>query len=402
MTQKLVNLLVVVKEFFSVCLQGLCETHPVIFHEKRSGREKDTKRSEDKNHSHSYKLGLESRWVYADRRNLVSTSDKCITSVEIEDTRSRDDAVVSTEREKRTEGNANASDKEHKRNFNAEERSVKKVSFEDEGVKENAVSMETAKNSGKTEVRNVDESPPVSAKTTDTEKVVFVNDPKSRPKTCRERSRREDEEATRDVRKLRRPHTAPPAPPSTPREHDSRLYHFIPIRIPTSQGEEEDNNFLNMENETNEENRELYELSESSTPTEEKQNDNEDENFQAFSAQMSPGSSPENDFIQDGGAPKKHVSFGVSVCKSAPVSRTVARETEKVPRARSSTPLQRRSYKPSTPVVIESESSLELPKDLPPAQALVALRKKIRDDLAQQNRALQLDIQQLYLRKHSE
>jgi len=157
-----------------------------------------------------------------------------------------------------------------------------------------------------------------------------------------------------------------------------------------------------MENETNEENRELYELSESSTPTEEKQNDNEDENFQAFSAQMSPGSSPENDFIQDGGAPKKHVSFGVSVCKSAPVSRTVARETEKVPRARSSTPLQRRSYKPSTPVVIESESSLELPKDLPPAQALVALRKKIRDDLAQQNRELQLDIQQLYLRKHSE
>lgn len=388
---------------YPVCvyLQGLCETHPVIFHEKKSEQGKATKRSEEKNHSPAYKLGLESRCVYVDRRNLVSTGDKCITSVEIEDSRLEDDAVVCTERKQRTHCGAGASGKERTRSLNAEEKIPKKVSFEDEGSnKRKDDRIKTKEESGENEVRNVEEIAPIYAQTDNTAKAVFADNRKIRAKTSIERSRRDDEEATKDVRKLRRPHTAPPPPPSSPRLYsESRLYNCIPMKIPTSQGEE---------NQTNDENQKIVEFrSESSTPEDEKQNGIEDEELPlpAFSVQISPSStsSPEKDVIQDaGGVPKKQVSF--SGCKSAPVSRTVSRHQEGSlpPRAKSSTALHRSAYKPATPVVIESESSLELPKDLPPAQALVALRKKIRDDLANQNRELQLDIQQLYLRKHSE
>ena len=85
------------------------------------------------------------------------------------------------------------------------------------------------------------------------------------------------------------------------------------------------------------------------------------------------------------------VSFG---SKSAPPRRSPESPTKV--RCSSS---QQRLYTPPPPVVVCSESSAELPKNLPPAQALIALRKKIRDELAQQNQELQLDIQQLYLRK---
>lgn len=86
------------------------------------------------------------------------------------------------------------------------------------------------------------------------------------------------------------------------------------------------------------------------------------------------------------------VSFG---SKSAPPRRSPETPTQE--RCSSS---QQRFYTPPPPVVVCSESSAELPKNLPPAQALIALRKKIRDELAQQNQELQLDIQQLFLRKH--
>ena len=381
-----------------MCLQGLCETHPVVFHEKNALQGKDAKRSEDKNHSPNYKLGLESRWVSADRRNLVFCGDKCITSVEIEDTRSGDEAVVCKERKQKTEDCANASDKQ-RLNVNAEDRTPKKVSFEDEEVvKKKTDSIETEKNERKSEVGKA-EVVPVAPKTFDTEKVVVGDVPKIRAKTSCERSRTHDEELTKEVRKLRRPHTAPPAPPSSPRGYqDFRFHNFFAIKIPTSRGEEESNNFLDLESDGEKQN--IIEFSESSTPEYEKLSDS-DEEFSTFSVEISPVSSPEKDAIQDGRPPKKCVTFGG--CKSAPVSRT-AYHHEKVnfPRAKSSTAVQRSPYKPKPPIVVESKSSLELPKDLPPAQALVALRKQIRDDLAQQNRELQLDIQQLYLRKHSE
>ena len=383
-----------------MCLQGLCETHPVVFHEKKSLQEKDAKRSEDKNHSPAYKLISESRWVSADRRNVVFCGDKCITFVEIEDTRSGDDAVFSDERKPKTEDCANASDKERKLVVNAEDRIPKKVSFEDEElVKKKADSIETEKNTRKGEVGKA-EIVPVAPKSFDIEKVVAADVRKIRAKTSCGRSRTHDKELTKDVRKLRRPHTAPPAPPSSPRGHrDLRVHNFFPIKIPTSRGEEESNSFLNLKSETNDEKQKIIEFSESSTPEDENLSDSGEE-FSIFSVEISRASSPEKDAIQDGGPPKKSVTFGG--CKSAPVSRTVSRQKEvKFPRAKSSTVVQRSPYTPKPPIVVESKSSSELPTDLPPAQALVALRKKIRDDLAQQNRELQLDIQQLYLRKHS-
>lgn len=388
--------------------KNLCETHPVIFHEKKpTEQEKESKPGEDKNHLPTYKVSLESRWVYADRRNLVSSSSKCITSVEIEDTRSVDGEVVCSEKKHLSQDSANHSKKEHTRVLNTGGRVAKKVSFEDKrDVKEKTVSNKTEEDSGKNETRTLEEATAVDAKTDDTDKVPFVlsSVPKVRPKTSYERSRRDDEDATKDVQKLQRPNTAPSAPPSSPRNYsDSRLsYNFAPIKIPTSQVEVENDNFLSQ-NQTNGESQNSVELSQSSSPEDEKQNDiEENEEFAAFSVQISPGSSTEQDTVQNDSAPKKRVSFGGY--KSAPLSRTTFRQAEaNLPRAKSSTAIQqRRPCKAPPPVVVESESSLELPKDLPPAQALVALRKKIRDDLAQQNHELQLDIQQLYLRKHSE
>ena len=60
---------------------------------------------------------------------------------------------------------------------------------------------------------------------------------------------------------------------------------------------------------------------------------------------------------------------------------------------------QQSSTLPPPPSVLCSAAPVEMAKNLPPAQALIDLRKQIRDDLAQQNKALELDIQQLYLRK---
>lgn len=371
----------------------------MIFHEKKSSQaEKDWKRSEDKNHCPTYKLSLESRWVFADRRNLVSSDDKCITSVELEDARCEEAGIVSSYRKPQTENCANHSDEELQRISNKEGRSPKKVSFKDgDAVKEKGIS--TAKEKEEKAEANKEDVALVLPETDDSDKTVFANDRKIRPKTSLERSRTDDEEMTKDIRKLQRPHTAPLAPPSSPRGLDEpRLHNFFPIRIPTSQGDEENNNCLNIENDTSENEKVI---SETTTPENQIQSDSEEE-FSTFSVEITPGTSPfSKDVLRDGGTPTKRVTFGG--CKSAPVSRTALHHEEvRTARAKSSTAPHRSPYKPTPPVVIESKSSLELPKDLPPAQALVALRKKIRDDLAQQNHELQLDIQQLYLKKHSD
>lgn len=383
-------------------MQGLCETHPVIFHEKKSEKGKaDSKRNEQKIHSPAYKLSLETRWVYPDRRNLVSTGDKSITVVEVEDTRSEEDEVVGTSSKRRSQHGVNVNSKEHTVEQNIDEKVPKRVSFEDEertSVKAVGITEEKPKEVKKSETLTI------SIETDESKKVDSDEIRKIRPKTSRERSRTNEDEMAIDARKLRRPHTAPPAPPSSPRlQAESRIANWIPIKIPTSEGElAESSNDVNTENETSKGKETLAERSGSATPEEDERNLVENEESPAFSVEISTGSTPDKDAIQDG-MPKKRVSFANGP-KSAPVSRTSTPLKEGIipQRAKSSTALQRKPYKSPSPVVIVSESSLELPKNLPPAQALVALRKKIREDLAQQNRDLQLDIQQLYLRKHSD
>lgn len=380
-------------------MQGLCETHPVIFHERKSERGKDSKRNEEKIHSPAYKLSLETRWVYPDRRNLVSTGDKCITAVEVEDIRSEE---VSADSKFPSQHGVNVTAKKHAQSV--EEKVLKRVSFEDEEASSGkVVGIIEVKGSENKEVRKFDEVTPVNIKTDESKKVDCGNVRKIRPETSRERSRTNEDGMMTDVRKLQRPHTAPPGPPSTPRlQAESRFSNCVPIKIPTSEADMESNNFANTENQTSEEKETLVERSVSVTPEEAEGSLIENEEFPAFSIQISAGSTPEKDAIQDG-SPRKRVSFENGP-RSAPISRTVTPHQEGMipPRAKSSSAFQRRPYKSPSPVVIVSESSLELPKDLPPAQALVALRKKIREDLAQQNRDLQLDIQQLYLRKHCE
>ena len=341
-------------------------------------------------------MGLESRWVYPDRRNLISSAEKCIVSVEVEDTRSGD-RKDSSERKLHT---LNLSGNEATQDFNLVESISKKVSFEDEGtVASKTITDVTEKDlSNKSKKEMLEEDTKTSTKVDDTRKSNFQPDVagKARPKTSHERSRKDGEEATMDIGKLRRPHTAPAAPPSSPRVYFDRLYNCVPIKIPTSQGEvENSSSFLSVGNEASEEKDSFIELNQSSSSEDENENDYSiGEDCPTFSIQVSPSSCEKGAFQGGGATPKKRVTF----CKSAPIVRPVPRlEKARVPRARSSS-----SNRPPQPIVIEAESSLELPKHLPPAQALVALRKKIRDDLAHQNHELELDIQQLYLRKHLE
>lgn len=369
----------------------------MIFHKRKTERGKDSicKRIEEKIHSPAYKLSLETRWVYPDRRNLLSTRDtcKCITAVEVEDARFED--VISADSKPSSQHGVSVIAKAHAPNV--EEKVLKKVSFEDEEASsENVVGIIETKHRENKEERKFNE---LTSVTDESNKLDCGSVRNIRPKTSRERTRTNEDELTTDVRKLRRPQTAPPGPPPTPRLQASNC---IPIKIPTSEADMESNSFANSpENQTSEEKLTFLARSESITPEEAEWSLTENEEFPAFSIEISAGSTRDKIAVQDG-CPPKRVSFKNGP-RSAPVSRTSTPHQEAIiPRANSSTAFQRRPNKSPSPVVIVSESSLELPKDLPPAQALVALRKKIREDLVQQNRDLQLDIQQLYLRKHSE
>ena len=385
-----------------VCfLQGLFETHPVIFHERKTERGKDFKENEEKIHSPAYKLCLERRWVYPDRRNMVSKRDKCITAVEVEDARSEDG--ISADSKISSQHGVNVTAKGHAKNI--AEKVLKRVSFEDgEASSQKVVDVIEAKRNENKEARNFDVLASGNMNTDESKKVGCGSVRKFRPKTSRERTRTNEDEMLTDVRKLRRPQTAPPGPPPTPRlNSESRFSSCVPIKIPTSEEVMESNSFVNTENQTAEEKQALFERSVSITPGEAEESLVENEEFPAFSIEISACSTRDKVPVQDGSPPKR-VSFENGP-KSAPVSRTATphqREGTIPQRAKSCTAFQRSPYKSPSPVVVVSESSLELPKDLPPAQALVALRKKIREDLAQQNRNLQLDIQQLYLRKHLE
>ena len=358
---------------FFFFLQSLCETHPVIFYERKTGRGKDSKGNQEKIYSPAYRLHLETRWVSPDRRNWVATRDKYITAVEVEDARS--EGVVSCQLSVQI-------------SQNAEEKILKRVSFEDgESSSEKVVGIIEAKRSE--EVRKFNELTPV---TDESKKIGCGSVQNVRPKTSRERTRTNEGEMMSDVGKQRRPQSAPPGPPSTPRlQAESRFSNCAPIKIPTSEADQ-----------TSEEEQTFVEQSVSVPPEESDESLIENEEFPAFSIEVSAGSARDKIALQDG-CPPKRVSFEKGH-RSAPVSRTASSHREVIipQRAKSSTAFQRSSCESPSPVAIVSESSLELPKGLPPSQALVALRQKIREDLAQQNRDLQLDIQQLYLRKHSE
>ena len=348
-------------------------------------RGKDSKGNEEKTHSPAYKLSLERRWVYPDRRNMVSTRDKCITAIEVEDARS--EAGISADSKISSQHGVNVTAKGHAKNA---DKVLKTVSFEDgEACSQKVVEIIEVKRNENKEV-----------KTNESKKVGCGSVRKIRPKTSRERIRTNEDEMMADVGKLRRPQTAPPGPPPTPRLNgESRFSSCVPIKIPTSEAFMESNSFVDTGNQTAEEKRAP---GASVTPGEAEENIFENEEFPAFSVQISAGSKRDKVAVQNGSPPKR-ISFENGP-RSAPVLRTAApHEQGAIPqRAKSSTTSQRRPHKSPSPVVVVSESSLELPKDLPPAQALVALRKKIREDLAQQNRDLQLDIQQLYLRQHPE
>ena len=377
-------------------MQSLCETHPVIFYERKTGRGKDSKGNQEKIYSPAYRLHLETRWVSPDRRNWVATLDKYITTVEVEDARS--EGVVSADIKLPSQHGVTVTVKAHAQN--AEEKILKRVSFEDgESSSEKVVGIIEAKRSE--EVRKFNELTPVTDKS---KKIGCGSVQNVRPKTSRERTRTNEDEMMSDVGKQRRPQSAPPGPPSTPRlQAESRFSNCAPIKIPTSEAVLESNSFANTpEDQTSEEEQTFVEQSVSVPPEESDESLIENEEFPAFSIVVSTGSARDKIALQDG-CPPKRVSFEKGH-RSAPVSRTASSHREVIipQRAKSSTAFQRSSCESPSPVAILSESSLELPKGLPPSQALVALRQKIREDLAQQNRDLQLDIQQLYLRKHSE
>lgn len=380
--------------------KSLCETHPVIFHGRKSLQvEKQRGNGADTSHSPSYKLGLESRWVSADRRNVLSSRNKYITSVVIEDYGDGD--VVLREKTCSFKGFSESGEKEGHRLHvpKAEGNLVKKVSFKDEKeiTEMQSLSVEGEKDTKGGEVGG--KVTPIVPKSNDIElSSSMTNVPKVRPKTSttyRERSRTYNNNFV-NARKVQRPLTAPLASPSSPFTHKSpRHCNFIPIKIPTSKDEDK-KSALNTTNNSTDSDQIFTEFSESDFL------ENGEQILSDEKTSISISSDPSLDSIvsgKDGYAPKTRVTSGT--CKSAPIVRSSNQnEKRKLLRAKSSTGVERKTHPSAS--VMESTFSLELRKEVPPAQALTDLRKLIRDDLTQQNRELQLDIQRLYLRKHAE
>lgn len=269
---------------------------------------------------------------------------------------------------------------------------VKKVSFKDEKeiTEMQSLSVEGEKDTKGGEVGG--KGTPIVPKSNDIE--LFSSMTKVRPKTnttYRERSRTYNNDFV-NARKVQRPLTPQLASPSSPFTHKSpRHCNFIPIKIPTSKDEYKKST-LNTTNNSTDSDQIFTEFSESDFLENGKQILSDEK------TSISISSDPSLDSIvsgKDGYAPKTRVTSGT--CKSAPIVRSSNQnEKGKLLRAKSSTGVERKTH-PSA-----STFSLELREEVPPAQALTDLRKLIRDDLTQQNRELQLDIQRLYLRKHAE
>lgn len=203
---------------------------------------------------------------------------------------------------------------------------------------------------------------------------------KRRPRTSSGIRRKKNEESARlackddATKRRRRPYTAPPSSPALVRDQEdfelfeqwlASVKERRVIKIPTS---------------------EIENASLSNTP----ENDGELVQKDSFETIETVTSSEKTPPVSS----CLRVSF---TSKSAPSLRSPTKSPVYCPHVRCSSS---HLASPSLPLVQCSDASLELPKNLPPAQALIALRKNIRDELAKQNRELELDIQQLYLRKH--
>jgi hypothetical protein len=198
---------------------------------------------------------------------------------------------------------------------------------------------------------------------------------KQRPKSSKERS----ELLFKLQNKPKRPCTAPPCSPRYSRDASFlRELNLAPIRVPTSEEvlsdrEENDNG--------REENADMEDVERSKL-----ESDNEINSSDRSTAD---------------GQPAMRV---LVACKSAPNVRVTSTTQEHISRSMTSmsSRTNKNKYIPPKPIAVFADSSMELPPNLPPAQALVELRRKIREDLAKETADLQLDIQQLYLKHHTD
>lgn len=344
--------------------------------------------------SASYRLYMDKKLV-SDRRNLTCGL-KCVTSVQIEDgsgdvvckddsnpmkrTKSHDSDMMdmsntikniekiyrtsSEESERKvpqekTSEEDNQSTKNwvenpdhHKeKDKNLEEEKVKiskKVSFKDDLEGQEVLVI----NSARKDILNLET------------KVATTNENTKRPSSSLSRSNLDRYQEFK-TNKAKRPYTAPHCSPRTPKDLDflekidksSHVKQLMPILVPTS-------------------------------------NDNEvlSESEVGPQKEMPEPSEKVHDI---------RVTFG---CKSAPTARTVKHAEEPIQRSLSTTSTRVKTEKyvrPEPTAVLDNSDPMELPPYVPPGQALIELRKKIRENLAKETADLQLDIQQLYIKHHS-
>ncbi|XP_032232183.2 uncharacterized protein LOC5507581 [Nematostella vectensis] len=410
-----------------------CETIPVVFNPPPS--KPIMSRQSGLNPSTSYRMSLETKRLVSDRGNLTCT-EKCITTVELEDVREL--AATKHRKEKRaseltdvdkmdmsttiynmdrlysSESARSDCEKGVDRSGSAlskvveesprtgeglrekedlpkyvlgpdmAERVNKRVSFEDQQKhkaharkgslpSKNDLQKSITDQSDFTKLTNpVEKRANTAVENTADSRCTLT---RQRPKSSLDRMQIERkselvEFMNQRTKRQSRPSTAPPCSPRTsiPRSSIPRS----PIHVPTSEREltsacESD---IALTGES---------ASKTSFALEPKQIEDENDCAETKTASF-PNPPP----------PRVAVS-----CKSATVARVTPRAKELVTRSKSSS-----SMSTGGPIVMCAEP-IELPKNMAPAQALLELRKKIRDDLAQETADLQLDIQQLYLKHHN-
>ena len=340
----------------------------------------------------AYRTYVETRTLSADRRNLVaSRQENLFTEIGIED--ARESEGVDTEEDEPKghvcemsgtldEAKGDPSDvlssegeaREHLDKLMATDpiplpvgKIPKKVSFDEVGREEHEEAVKLVE-----DLKIVDKDAVPKKKTL------------TRPRTSRERLL-----STRDLEgdssQRKRPYTAPP---STPRHHhdnvqevcQSSVNHHATVIIPTSRLDSNDTENADTNNEYAEEHK-------NGRVARDKDSETLEENVFTDAESEETG--------------KGRNQLRVRFAPMSAATRQAPHRNESAGRAKSATVHRQKAYSPPPPVVVTSDSMLELPKGLTPADALLSLRKKIREDLEQQNRDLQLDIQQLHLNRHS-
>ncbi|KAK3743899.1 hypothetical protein QZH41_000500 [Actinostola sp. cb2023] len=403
--------------------QGLCETHPVIFHPEVRYSQVSNTTTISNEATAAYRMYLDRRLLTSDRRNLTC-SGKCITSVELED--ASDDVgarKIPKEPFIRTKSQESDFDKMDMSNTiqNMEKlyrtssvELAKKVTLEPsmEGISDNTVvdnpgnpvvekpgnpAVEIPGNDMVENPADQDKSP-VDDSTLKQEfdilkmnkKVSFkdeidaadsfnrsasrtldeilrgndtanntVKRPISRPSSSKERCQSTMVQE-KQVEMPRRPFTAPPScSPSAVSRVKVNLdvslplkHELMSIRVPTSE----------------------HEVLSETEETDKLENSERDQSDFDNTCDAESGENAHN----------MRVTFA---CKSAPTLRVTTKENEPIKRSQSSTSgrVKTCKYIPHRPVAMLADSSMELPSNVPPAQALLELRKNIRENLAKKN-----------------